>query len=554
LPEFRNVPKSPLSPCAQAQLVEALRSRAIAIGGASNVRLIETHISYVLLTGDFAYKIKKAVDLGFLDFTRLPARRFYCEEEVRLNRRLAPKLYVDVVAITGTIESPALDDRGDPIEYAVRMRQFPPGALASDELARGDISPADIDAIAAKLALFHRAAPRAAVGDPYGAPDSVLRLALQNFGQIRSLPETHAEAGALDALAEWTARTYAGCKETMRRRRDEGLVRECHGDLHLGNIARFDGELTIFDCIEFNDAMRWIDVMSEVAFMAMDLRNRGRADFAHRFLNAYLQITGDYDGLTVLRFYLVYRAMVRAKIAVLRAGQVEPGDAKANLLAECRSHVDLASQYARSRRGAMIITHGLSGCGKTTRSQALLELSGAVRIRTDVERKRMHQIDTVATDLSCIEGGLYAPQVTADTYVAALAHARTVVSAGYVAIVDAAFLKRWQRDLFRTLAAQLRVPFVVVAFSASEATLRQRIVERLQAGADASDATLTVLEHQMRSREPLAASELTDAVSYDADTPLLEAALPERWRPVLDRLGLDSLPDRMESTQLSSRA
>ncbi len=340
-----------LSLCTQAHLVDALRSRAIAIAGASNVKLIETHISYVLLTGDFAYKIKKAVDLGFLDFTRLPARRFYCEEELRLNRRLAPKLYVDVVAITGTIESPALDGRGDPIEYAVRMRQFPPDALASDELARGDISPADIDAIAAKVAAFHRGAPRAVVGDAYGAPDGVLRLARQNFGQIRSLPETHAEAGALDALTDWTARAYAGCKEAMRRRRDEGFVRECHGDLHLGNIARFDGELTIFDCIEFDDALRWIDVMSEVAFTAMDLRSRRRADLAHRFLNSYLEITGDYDGVAVLRFYLVYRAMVRAKIAVLRAGQVDPGQAK--VAAACG-----IPQPCRSRRLVCAITTG----------------------------------------------------------------------------------------------------------------------------------------------------------------------------------------------------
>ena len=545
----------PLSLCTQARLVDALRSRAIAIAGASNVKLIETHISYVLLTGDFAYKIKKAVNLGFLDFTRLPARRFYCEEELRLNRRLAPKLYVDVVAITGTLESPVLDGHGAPIEYAVRMRQFPSDTLASDELARGGISPADIDAIAAKVAEFHRGAPRAVVGDPYSAPEGVFRLARQNFGQIRSLPETDADTGPLHALGEWTAGAYTSCKEAMRRRRDEGCVRECHGDLHLGNIARFDGELTIFDCIEFDDALRWIDVMSEVAFTAMDLRSRRRADLAHRFLNSYLEITGDYDGVAVLRFYLVYRAMVRAKIAVLRAGQVDPGEEKTALLAEYRSHVDLAGRYARSpRRGAIIITNGVSGCGKTTRSQALLELCGAVRIRTDVERKRMKRVDTVQPGTSGVEAGLYMAEMTARTYAVALAHARIVATAGYIAIVDAAFLKRWQRDLFRKLAAELHVPFVVLAFSASEATLRQRILDRLQAGDDASDATLAVLEHQIRTREPLAASELADAVSYDADAPSVQAASPEHWRAVLDRLGLETREDPEETIQQSSRA
>jgi hypothetical protein len=340
----------------------------------------------------------------------------------------------------------------------------------------------------------------------------------------------------------------------MRRRRDEGFVRECHGDLHLGNIARFDGELTIFDCIEFNDAMRWIDVMSEVAFTMMDLRHRRRADLAHRFLNAYLQITGDYDGLTVLRFYLVYRAMVRAKIAVLRAGQVEPGDAKVALIAEYRSHVELAGHYAQSPRGAIVITHGVSGCGKTARSQALLELCGAVRIRTDVERKRMNRIDPVERHPSGIEDGLYAAEMTARTYGIARAHARIVARAGHIAIVDAAFLKRWQRDLFRNLAAELHVPFVVIAFSASEATLRQRIADRLQSGHDVSDATLAVLEHQLRTREPLAASELVDAVSYDSDSPLVRAASPEYWRTVLDRLDLDRPSDTVETSQLGSPA
>jgi uncharacterized protein len=538
---------------AQARLVEALRASAVSTIGELNVSLIETHISFVLLAGEFAYKIKKAVDLGFLDFRRFAARRFYCTEELRLNRRLAPNLYVDVVAITGTIEAPRLGGNGRAIEYAVRMRRFPPNALASEELARGELSAADVDVLAAKIAEFHRVVP-VADSHAYGTPEDVLRVARLNFTQIRSLPDSHGEADTLAALAKWTTREYGACKEAIGRRRDGGFVRECHGDLHLGNIARFEGDLTVFDCIEFNEAMRWIDVMSEIAFTTMDLRARCRPDLAHRFLNAYLEITGDYDGLSVLRFYCVYRALVRAKVTALHAAQVAAGEAKATLLAEYRTYLNLAAHYATPTRGAIVITHGVSGTGKTTRSQYLLELAGAVRIRTDVERKRQDRVDTVQPVSSCIEGGLYTPQATAWTYATARAHARSVVKAGYIAIVDAAFLKRWQRDLFRNLGTELAVPFVVVAFTASGATLHQRILHRLKAGDDASEATLAVLEHQLRTMDPLSASELADAVIYDAETPLGQTRSPEYWRAVLHRLGADTAARHAAREPLSSRA
>jgi aminoglycoside phosphotransferase family enzyme/predicted kinase len=520
----------------QARLVSALRDAAISGAEGRRVELIETHISYVLLTGQFAYKIKKAVELGFLDFRSLAARRFDCEEELRLNRRLAPTLYLDVVEITGSVDAPIFGGTGPIIEYAVKMREFPQEALASRALVRGELSAADIDALAAKVAAFHRTACVATIGGPFGAPENVLRAALENFRQIRPLLDTSAEVADLDALAAWTERQHAACATSMALRRGEGFVRECHGDLHLGNIAFFDGELTIFDCIEFNEGMRWIDVMSDVAFAAMDLRDRGRPDLSHRFLNAYLEVTGDYDGLSVLRFYLVYRAMVRAKISRLRAEQLRAGDAKAASLAEYRGYVKIAKHYAQPPRPAIIITHGLAGSGKTTLSQALLEMIGAVRIRTDVERKRLHGLPPGARERSGIDAGLYAPAATRETYLRALQLARGAAAAGCNVIVDAAFLQRWQRRLFRDLASKLDIPFIVVSFVAQNAALRDRIARRLHDAREASDADLAVLEHQLQTQEPLAPDELGDTVIYDAQATLGEARLPARWRGVLDRL------------------
>jgi aminoglycoside phosphotransferase family enzyme/predicted kinase len=519
----------------QARLVSALRD-ALSKGGGRHVFLIETHISYVLLTGQFAYKIKKAVELRFLDFRDLAARRFYCEEELRLNRRLAPNLYLDVVPITGSVDSPVLGGSGPVIEYAVKMREFSQEALASRALARGELSAAHVDALAAKVAAFHRKTCVASIGGPFGTPENVLRAAVKNFTQVRPLLDDDAAIAVLDVLAAWTEREHAVCAGLMALRRGQGFVRECHGDLHLNNIAFFEHELTIFDCIEFNEEMRWIDVMSEIAFVVMDLRDRGRPDLSHRFLNAYLEITGDYDGLRVLRFYLVYRSIVRAMVSALRAVQLKPGDGKTSALGECRSYLNIAKHYAQPPRPAIIITHGLAGSGKTTWSQSLLEVISAVRIRTDVERKRQCGLARGTRTHSDIDSDIYAPETTRETYLRVLELARSATTAGWKIIVDAAFLKRWQRRLFRDLASDLSVPFVIVTFVADETVLRDRILRRLRDQHDASDADLAVLEHQVETQEPLAPDEQRDTVSYETQTLPGKTHRAAPWRGVLERL------------------
>jgi len=345
-----------------------------------------------------------------------------------------------------------------------------------------------------------------------------------------------------DALRIGTESEHAARLPVFGRRKADGFVRECHGDLHLNNIAVIDGEVVVFDCIEFNDELRWIDVMSEIAFTTMDLADRGRPDLAHRFVNAYLESTGDYAGVAVCPFYLVYRAMVRAKIAYLRLGQLEPGDERAALVAEYRGYVDLASHYARAPHPALVITHGLSGSGKTTLSQGLLEWIGAIRIRTDVERKRLHGLDARSRSGSGLGEGLYAAEATERTYRRALELAEAVAAAGGVAIVDGTFLKRWQRDLYRSRAEQLGLPFVILAFSASDAALRARIVARAQRATDASEADIGVLDGQLRAREPLAADERAYVVDIDAEAPREHSRDPATWSEVCTRLGMTGTP------------
>jgi len=521
----------------QERLVAALAQPSLFGPACDHVTLLQTHISYVLLTGRHAYKLKKAVNLGFLDFSTLAARRYFCERELRLNRRLAPALYLDVVAITGTIDAPAIGGNGPALEYAVKMLEFPQEALASRVLARGELGSGDIDALASKVAAFHGASDRAAPDSMFGSPATILRLALANFTHLRPSLVAVAELQGISALETWTQNEHAARSATFHQRRQDGFIRECHGDLHLGNIAVIDGELVVFDCIEFNDEMRWIDVMSEIAFTAMDLEERGHTGLAHRFLNSYLESTGDYGGLAVLRFYLVYRALVRAKIAQLRAAQLPSAQDPAPLARERDGYLRFAEMRARPPGAAIIITHGVSGCGKTALSGMLLEQIGAIRIRTDVERKRHFGWPPTHHAASTGESALYSSDANRQTYAEVRRLAAGVATAGFVTIVDGAFLQRWQRDLFRGLAAELGIPFVVLALTAGEATLRRRIALRNRRGTDASDADVAVLEQQLRTREVLAKDEAAFAVVIDTGVPLESMRSPKTWRPVIERIG-----------------
>jgi aminoglycoside phosphotransferase family enzyme/predicted kinase len=523
----------------QRRLVAALRDPATFGAGVRSVGVIETHISVVLLTGQLAYKIKKPVALPFLDFSTLEARRRYCDLELTLNRRLAPEIYLDVIAITGTPERPAIGGDGPVIEYAVKMREFPQESLACNVLARGGLTVSHVDDLAELVAAFHGRVGIARADGPYGAPAEILRAALDNLSQILPLPGDPAERESLDALRVWTIDEFARHASAFEGRRRDGFVRECHGDLHLGNIAIVDGRPAIFDCIEFNDHLRWIDVMSEIAFAVMDLADRKRPDLAWHFLNRWLEITGDYEGAALLRFYAVYRAMVRAKVTRLRAAQFPAGAAQASTLADYRSYVHLAREFARRPRPALVITHGLSGCGKSAVTQLLLESVGAIRVRTDVERKRLRGLGAAERSGSSIASALYTEEATRATYDRALALAQGIAHDGHLAIVDGTFLRRWQRDCARQAAADAGAPFAIVDFVASEATLRKRIVRRDRDGIDASEADLAVLAHQMRTQEPLADDERDVAVAFDAEAPLDGMRRAGTWDSLLVRLGFD---------------
>jgi len=510
-----------------SELSAALKDPRCYPHAVGRVKLIETHISWVYLAGNYAYKLKKPVNLGFLDFSTLRARRHYCAEELRLNRRTAADLYLEVVPVGGTANAPRIGAGGPAIDYALKMRRFPQEAMADRLAARGELGPAQIDAMAAVIAGFHAAIPAAPARSAFGSARGVAALALRNFDAIQALVSDPEDRERLETLRAWTRSEAARSREAFSARRRGGCVRECHGDLHLRNIVFLDGRPVPFDCIEFSAELRWIDVMSEVAFLAMDLLDHRLDAAAWRLLNAYLEATGDYAGLSVLRFYLVYRAMVRAKIACIRAQQTRDSvGGRPSLKREYRGYLTLGESLVRPRQPFLVLMHGLSGSGKTTVSQGLLERTGGVRLRSDVERKRLHGLAPRSHSGSGTQAGLYAPAATRKTYERLRQLARGIVESGWPALVDATFLSRSERGAFAALARELGVPFVIVSCNAPESELRHRVASRQSANSDASEAGLAILEHQLATQEPPHEEERACMAVLDtADAAALEQAI-----------------------------
>ncbi len=494
-------------------LIERLQRPELFDHPVTGFEVMETHISYILLTGDIAYKIKKPVDLGFLDFSTLDKRLFFCEEELRLNRRMAPELYLGVVPITGSEDDPHVGGDGKVIEYAVKMRQFHEPDRLDHMVRAGHIAPEHIDDLARHVAEFHQQAEVAAPESGYSTAQRIRERAMDNFPHIN--PCVHGgEKEQLHKLHDWTQDSAKRLADAFTGRLIQGTVRECHGDMHLANMVLVDGEVRLFDCLEFNPQLRWIDVASDVAFALMDLLYHDREDFAHRLWLRYLEHTGDYEALSVLRYYLVYRALVRAKVACIQRQQSSALHRRQDR--DVVRHLSLATTLMRQPASIpLVITHGVSGSGKTWLTERLVERTGIIRIRSDIERRR-----------SGINAGTrYSQQNIERVYQGLLQLAEQIIGFGYPLVVDATFINAGQRRQFRALAARLGVPFHILHCHAGEAELAQRIEKRAQARPNASEATVSVLQRQLQSQDPLTPDERD--LCIDVDT---------TWTPDWDRI------------------
>jgi len=519
-------PQSDLS----GRVMELLRPAAFP-HPAPDPRLIETHISWVILAGAFVYKLRKPVDFGFLDFSTLEQRRADCEAEVRLNRRLCPDLYIGVVDVVERDGLLSITGPGRPVEPAVVMRRLPEAGMLPALLERGAADARLMQRLARQLADFHARAATGVGVDEHGSLATLRANWAENFAQTTNFigrtitPQQHASIQAY--VAHFLETNAGGLSERVR----QGRIRDGHGDLHAGSVCVAHRRLHLFDCVEFNDRFRCADVAAEVAFLAMDLDHLGRADLGCAFVEAYVRHSGDRDLPAVLDFYKCYRAFVRGK--VLGFQLEESGRAAGELdhaLAEARAYFDLADAYTRPPEPMLLVIMGLPASGKTTLARALAGRLGLVHLSSDVVRKQLAGMRPTEHRLDGFERGLYGRSMSRRTYAMLRKQAARWLRGGRSLVLDATYSQPAERAAVRQLARRSGARLVVVVCRADEALLQARLADRMQDSHSVSDARPELWPALKAAFvEP---TELSEALSIDTTQPL-ELAIDQVLRALL---------------------
>lgn len=481
------------------------------------IRLVETHISWVFLTGDYAYKVKKPVRFSFVDFSTPALRKHYSEEELRCNRAFSPELYLDVVEIVRDSEGHVrVGGKGKVVEHAVKMRQFPESNELDRLLDQGRLEVRDLSRFGSEMAALHDALPR--LEAPMDELERrILGPVLDNFATLTASGAGRDRMDMLQALESASINAFEDGRSTFARRLSEGFIRECHGDLHLRNLVMIDDRVRAFDCLEFNPDLRWIDIASDAAFLIMDCAVRDRADLGYAFQDGYLTGSGDYVGATLSPFYQAYRSVVRAKVAALEIDGGLGGSSLDSARERLERHLGWASERLRRARGKLVLMCGLSGSGKSYVAERLVPRLPAVRIRSDVLRKAAAGLKPLERSESPVDAGLYTRSRSESVYAELQAHALALAAAGETVIVDATFLERDARTAFRQGARAAGVPCVIVHCRASERTTRSRVENREREGGDVSEAGVAVLEAQLERFDPPAPDEKAVTVDTEAE-------------------------------------
>ena len=475
------------------------------------IQLIQTHVSYVLLTGDYAYKVKKAVDFGFLDYSTVANRHHFCQEELRLNQRTAASIYLEVVPISSG-ETFTLGSEEHPVEYAVKMRQFPQSTLLSHMFANGELTEALLRQLAEAIAHFHQIAETNDYIRSFGSLENVRQPFDENYEQTVDFiggPQTQQQ---FDETKTYTDTFFATQHSLLQQRVEQDKIRACHGDLHLDNICYWQDQLLVFDCIEFNEPFRFVDVMYDIAYAVRDLIVQGRHDLAAIFLSHYVEQTGDWEGLQILPLYVSRQSYVRAKILSFLLN--DPGvsvEAKQEATATAAKHYTLAWSYVQPKQGRLLVMSGLSGSGKSTVARELSRELGAIHLRSDAVRKHLAGIPLHQSG----DDSLYTAEMNQKTYQRLIALGVRLASHGYTVILDAKFDRQATRQAVLAQAQAQALKLKIVHCTAPMEILRQRIQQRQ---GDIADATLAVLDKQ--TLEPFTEAEIAYQVTIDTTQPL----------------------------------
>ncbi len=469
------------------------------------VEVRHTHISAVFLAGPYAYKVKKPLDLGFLDFTTLARRRHYCAEEVRLNGRLAPRVYLGLVPIALRRGELRVDGEGEAVEWAVWMERLPDDATLLARLGRGEEVATPLDELAHRLARFHAGAPGGAAVARAGRWATVARNLRENFA-----PGPGTEAGeprVVEGVRRLTEEALAAHRGLIEARAEAGVPRDTHGDLHLDHVYLLPDrpppdDLAILDCVEFSERFRHADPVADAAFLAMDLAYRGRRDLGRRFAAAYRDASGDREGEPLWPLYQAYRAAVRAKVDGVKGTEPEvPPAARARALASVRAHwlVALGALEAPARRPALVLVGGLPGTGKSTLARGLAEAAGFTVIASDRVRKELAGLAPDQPAPAGVGEGLYRPEAIEETYRECLRRAEAAVAGGGRALVDATFGADRHRQAFLATAQREGAPGLFLRCRTEPEAIRRRLAARV---GGPSDATWAVYRRAAEAWEP----------------------------------------------------
>jgi uncharacterized protein len=470
------------------------------------IELLQTHASYVLLTGKFVYKIKKPVNFGFLDYSTLERRQHFCQEEIRLNQRGAKDLYLEVLPIGQTGDKFTLGS-GQPIEYALKMVQFPQADLLSNRFTAGQITADQMVEMGKVVAAFHAKSQTNDYISSFGEIPRVRQSIDDNYRQTEKYIGIAQTEQHYRETKDFSDSFFVNHPEAFQRRLQGKFIRECHGDLHLQNVCIWQNRIQLFDCIEFNEPFRFVDTMYDVAFAVMDLTARGRTDLGNVFLNTYLEQTGDWAGLEVLPLYLSRQAYVRAKVtSFLLDDPAVPEEKRMAAQQTASDYYRLAWEYTRQPTGQLLMMAGLSGSGKSTLGRQIAQQVNGIHLRSDAIRKHLGGIDIHARG----EASLYSAEMTAQTYDRLCTLGSQLAQQGYTVILDAKFDRQSLRA--RAIEAAGDLPLRIVHCQAPAEILTQRLHART---GDIADATADLLTAQQLSWQGFTPTEANLVTTVD---------------------------------------
>jgi len=479
------------------------------------IQLIQTHVSYVLLTGDYAYKLKKPVNFGFLNYSTLELRQHFCYQELEMNKRGAAEIYLEVLPITQTDDRFQLGGEVEPVEYTLKMCQFPQESLFSSLFQQGELTETRVSELGRLVAQFHA---KCATNDyilSFGEVDQIRQAFDENYQQTEKYIGVAQTQSQFDETKEFTDRFFATKQEVLASRVKQRWIRECHGDLHLRNICFWHDKTLLFDCIEFNEPFRFVDVMFDVAYGVMDFQVGNRPDFANAYLNSYLEEIGDWEGIQVLPLYVSRQAYVRAKVtSFLLDDPGVPAADKEKAKNTASLYYKLACESGKLEQGKLFLMSGVSGSGKSTIAKKLARKIGAIHVRSDAVRKHL-------AGISIHERGaadLYTPEMTEKTYARLLSLGILLATAGYSVILDAKYDLISRRKAVIEQAAKYQLPLEILYCTAPEEILRDRLSSRTS---DVSDATASLLTSQLAAIEAFTEAEKPFVKTLDTTQEIL---------------------------------